>query len=196
MAKIGLNSLSGGGVTNIPTFRAFFVQANFSALIITPLGMSVLPYPVSACVTPNMLVTLLQVVQKAHGLNWIHRDIKPDSIYLDREDASRIILNDWSIAVRADVECDYLCTRLFADGPNALNRHTPENRLELRSLVKTAFCLSKQRIPTVEDYKVAMREYWDRVKLQFSLFRKAMDLADAGTADSYDKLAEMFANIW
>lgn len=191
-----LNSLSGGGVTNTPTFRALFVQASFRALILTPLGMSVLPCPISVYVTPNMLVTLLQVVQKAHGLNWIHRDIKPDNIYLDREDASRIILNDWSSAVRADVECDYVGTRLFADGPNALNRHKPENRLDLRSLVKTAFCLSKQRIPTVEDSAVAVREYWDRVKLQFPLFRKAMDLADAGTADSYDKLAELFANVW
>lgn len=189
-----LNSLSGGGVTNTPMFRELFVQANFSALILTPLGVSVLPCPLSAQVTPNMLVTLLQVVQKAHDLNWIHRDIKPDNIYLDNQNTSRIILNDWSSAVPAGFECDYVGTRLFADGPNALNKHTPDNRLDLRSLVKTVFCLLKQRIPSVEDNEVAVREYWDKVTLQFPLFRKAMDLADAGTADTYEKLAELFVN--
>jgi len=191
-----LTSLSEGGVANIPSFKELHLFADFHALILTPLGIPVLPCPVSADVTPNMLVALLNVVQMAHNLNWIHRDIKPDNIYLVRADTSRIVLNDWSSAVPANVECDYVGTRLFGDGPGANKKHTPDQRLDLRSLVKTAFCLSKQRMPTVEDNDGAVQQYWNRVKLQSPLFRKAMDLADAGTADSYDKLAELFANIW
>ena len=191
-----LTSLSEGGVANIPSFKELHLFADFHALILTPLGIPVLPCPVSADVTPNMLVALLNVVQMAHGLNWIHRDIKPDNIYLDCDDTLRIVLNDWSSAVPANVECDYVGTRLFGDGPGANNKHRPDQCLDLRSLVKTAFCLSKQRMPAVEDNDGAVKQYWDRVKLQSPLFRKAINLADAGTADSYDKLAELFANIW
>ena len=70
----------------------------------------------------------------------------------------------------ANIECDYVGTRLFGDGPppggaaNNNRRHTPAQCLDLRSLVKTAFCLSKQRIPTVEDNDAAVQQYWDRVK--------------------------------
>jgi serine/threonine protein kinase len=54
-----------------------------------------------------MLVTLLRVVQSAHSLNWIHRDIniniKPDNIYLNYYDTSSIVLNDWSSAARCSL---------------------------------------------------------------------------------------------
>lgn len=191
-----LTSLSEGGVINIPSFKELHLFADFHALILTPIGLPVLPCPVGADVTPNMLVTLVNVVKMAHNLNWIHRDIKPDNIFLVRADTSRIVLNDWSSAVPANVECDYVGTRLFGDGPGANNKHTPDRCLDLRSLVKTAFCLYKQRMPTAEDNATAVQQYWDGVKQKAPLFRKAMDLADAGTADSYDRLAELFANIW
>jgi hypothetical protein len=188
-----LTSLSAGGVTNIPSYRELHLCEDFHALILTPLGVPVLPCPVHADLTPIMLVLLLKVVQKAHNLDWIHRDIKPDNIYLDHEDTSRIVLNDWSSAVHSNIECDYVGTRLFGDGPDANKKHIPEQCLDLRSLVKTAFCLSKQRIPTVEDNDAAVHQYWGRVKQQYPLFRKAMDLADTA---SYDELADLFANVW
>lgn len=191
-----LTSLSEGGVSNIPSFRELHFSPDFHALILTPLGVPVLPCPLSADITPYMLVTLLNVVQMAHGLNWIHRDIKPDNIYLARADPSRIVLNDWSSAAPANVECDYVGTRLFGDGPSANNKHRPDQRLDLRSLVKTVFCLSKQRMPTVEDNDGAVKQYWDRVAQQSPQFLKAINFADEGTADSYDKLAELFANLW
>ena len=188
-----LVSLSAGGVINIPSFRELLICENFSSLILTPLGVPVLPCPVHMDVTPSMLVTLLQVVRKTHSLGWIHRDIKPDNIYLDHDDTSRIVLNDWSSAARVNTECDYVGTRLFGDGPGANKKHTPEQCLDLRSLVKTAFCLSKQRIPTVEDDDAAVHRYWSRVKQQFPVFQKAMDLANNA---SYDELVELFTNVW
>lgn len=191
-----LTALSEGGVTNIPSFKELHCFDKFYALILTPLGIPVLPCPVSADVTPSMLVALLNVVQMAHNLNWIHRDIKPDNIYLVRADPSRIVLNDWSSAVPANVECDYVGTRLFGDGPGANKKHTPDQRLDLRSLVKTAFCLSKQRMPTVEDDDEAVQQYWTLVERQSPLFLKAMNFADAGTPNSYLDLTELFGNVW
>jgi hypothetical protein len=188
-----LTSLSTGGVVNIPTYIDLYACENFQALILTPLGVPVLPCPVHADVTPTMSVTLLQVVQKAHSLGWIHRDIKPTNIYLDINDTSRIVLSDWSSAVRANIECDYVGTRIFGDKPGPTNRHVPEQRLDLRCLVKTAFCLSRQRNPIVEDNDLEVQQYWSKIKDQYPLFRKAMDLADAV---KYDELAELFRNTW
>ncbi len=191
-----LTKLREGGVTNIPSFIELHFCDEFYALILTPLGIPVLPCPLSADVTPKMLLTLLKVVQMAHNLKLIHRDIKPDNIYLVSTDTSRIVLNDWSSAAPANVECDYVGTRLFGDRPGPDNKHTPDQRLDLRSLVKTAFCLSKQRMPPVEDNEEAVQQYWNGVKLQYPQFQRAMDFADAGTPSSYSDLAELFANIW
>ena len=190
-----LTSLSTRSVINIPSFREIHICDNFSALILTPVGVPVLPCPIHAVVTPSMCVALLQVVRTAHSLDWIHRDIKPDNIYLDQGDTSRIVLSDWSSAVRANVECDYVGTRLFGDGPDDANnnKHTPDQCLDLRSLVKTVFCMTTQRIPAVEDNDAAVRHHWIGVKKQFPGFRKAMDLADNA---KYDELVEVLMNVW
>jgi len=64
-----LTSLNEKGVANIPSFKELHLFADFHALILTPLGIPVLPCPVNADITPNMLVALLNVVQMAHNLN-------------------------------------------------------------------------------------------------------------------------------
>ena len=51
-----------------PTFREELYSSSdtFHALLLTPLGVPVLPCPIYADVTPSLYVTLLQVVQHAH----------------------------------------------------------------------------------------------------------------------------------
>jgi hypothetical protein len=61
---------------NTPSFRELYSSDFFHTLLLTPLGVLVLPCPIYADVTPSLYVTLLQVVQHAHSLGWIHRDIK------------------------------------------------------------------------------------------------------------------------
>eukprot|EP01035_Chromulina_nebulosa_P027675 gene27675-36429_t len=177
-----LTSLNAAGISNVPVFRELHICDGFNALMLTPIGEPVLPCPAHADLTPTMIAILLETVQEAHSLNWIHRDIKPE-----------LFLIDWSSAARANIECDFIGTRIFGDAPNAYNRHTPDPSLDLRCLVKTVYCLSKQRMPVVRENAADVHEYWARVKYQVPLFRKAMGLADAV---KYDELADLFMNVW
>ena len=69
---------------NTPTFRELYSSDTFHALLLTQLGVPVLPCLIYADVTPSLYVTLLQVVQHTHSLGWIHRDIKPGNVFLDK----------------------------------------------------------------------------------------------------------------
>jgi hypothetical protein len=84
-------------------------------------------------------------------------------------------------------------TRLFGDLRGKMKTHIPEPSLDLRSLVKTVFCLSKQQLPAVEDDDTAVARHWDTVKQNYPTFRSAMDLADTA---NYKALVDLFANIW
>jgi hypothetical protein len=69
-------------------------------------------------------------------------------------------------------------------------KHVPTPELDLRSLVRTAFCLSKQRLPLVEDDTRAVKQYWDGVSNDFFSFAMAMDLADSCDYDNLEKFFE------
>lgn len=191
-----LVELNDNNIANIPiSLDLFSGSESFHALILTPLGVPVLPCPINNPVTPSMIVTLLQVIRSVHGLGWIHRDVKPDNIYFDSRDMSRIVLSDWSSAAKAGIECDYVGTRLFGDPPDIPdrpNKHVPTPILDLRSLARTAFCLSKQRLPLVDDHS-NVGQYWGNVIRDCSLFAKAMDYAGAG---NYDALEHFFRTSW
>jgi len=169
---------------NIPTCLDLVDAPTHCALILTPIGVPVMPYP---SLNPAMLLTLLETVRSAHAAGWVHRDIKPDNILLDEINVSSIILNDWSSAAALNVECAYVGTRLFGDRPS--ETHVPTRQLDLRSLVRTAFCLSKQHLPPLEDNDVAVREYWDRTVQAYPLVGRAMAAANAA---NYENLAICF----
>jgi len=183
----------GRTLSNIPLYRDLYQGEEFCALILTPIGFPVLPCAMQTGITPKMLITLLDVVRVAHELGWIHRDIKPDNIYLDQNDSSRIVLNDWSSAAKQGEECRYVGTSLFGDTPGASGRHTPEPRLDLRALVRTAYCLCRQRLPYVEDKHEAIEEYWAKIAADRPIFSKALEFADA---IDYKGLEELFGNVW
>lgn len=185
-----LNDLSLASVINVPTFKDFYCGRDFLALIVAPVGIPVLHC--SRDISPRMLVALLDVVQTAHSIGWVHRDIKPANIFIDQNDTSRIILNDWSSAARLGKECSYVGTVLFGEKPYPNGRHTPEPRTDLCALVRTAHCLLRQRLPQVEGCtREAVDQYWVSIASCRPTIARALRLADNA---NYAGLKIMFEN--
>lgn len=104
------------------------------------------------------------------------------------------MLNDWSSAARAGEECFYAGTQWFADRPQQNQRHTPCAATDLRALVRTLFCLSKQRLPWVPDHDWGEVEaFWRSIANEYPSFARAMDFASHG---DYDSLQELLTVLW
>jgi len=138
-----------------------------------------------------MLIVLLATLQHAHERQLVHRDVKPDNIYIDRANHSRIILNDWSSAVPINVEYQWVGTKLFSDAPSANSSHTLTVATDLRSLVRTVYCLVRQHMPLCDDDGAL--QFWQRVSNTHPVFVQAMEFAD--NAD-YTGLRGLFGNVW
>ena len=66
--------------------------------------------------------------------------------------------------------------------------HTPDARLDLKSLVRTVHCLSRQRL------LIVAQRYRDNVAYEYSAFRLAMLAADTA---NYDELEQVFCRcLW
>lgn len=116
-----------------------------------------------------MRLDLLDALRVAHTYGWIHRDFKPNNVFVDQMNLSRIVINDWRSAARTDEACPFAGTvLLFADRPNAYNYHVPTAALDLRCLVRTMFCVTKQRLPWVEkvDWET-LEAFWTEVEQSF-----------------------------
>lgn len=191
--KAILERLHSASVGNIPIVEDIFIEETFSALVVSPVGNPVLPCGACEDITPAMMQTLLNVVRQTHRVGLIHRDIKPDNIFLDSNNSTRIILSDWSSAAPTGVETSYVGTPLFGDPPGLFNRHVPTPSLDLRSLVRTAFCLSKQRLPPVDNNHTEAAQYWREIASNYSQFKRALDLASEA---NYDELAILLGTLW
>jgi serine/threonine protein kinase len=143
---VTLELFKSAGLQNVPSVEEHFTNGKFRALALLPIGIPVLP--ASDFITSTMLEQLLTVLEFAHQNNIVHRDVKPENIFLDRTDHSKITLNDWSSAAKIGVNCPYQGTPLY--GEKFCQSHIPSPELDLRCFVKTAFTLSKQRPPAVE----------------------------------------------
>jgi serine/threonine protein kinase len=143
-----------------------------------------------------MLMTLVNVLKHVHKIGFVHRDVKPDNIYIDRKNKQHIILNDWSSAVKMNIECDLVGTILFSDPPTTINsnKHIPLPQLDLHSFVRTVFCLTKQRLPFIEiNEPRQVNEYWQSIENTYCGFEEAMILAEKL---DYDNMVESFRKKW
>jgi serine/threonine protein kinase len=183
-----LRELREAGIQHVP--EPMELLREVPALIVTPIGVPVLPCPIHVRLTNSMFVTLLEVVRVAHRLGWGHRDIKPDNIYLDCGDLTKIVLNDWSSAARLGEVCQFVGTKYFGDRPDEENNHIPHQRLDLRSLVRTVYCLVHQRIQDVNvDEDGAIETFWCNVAQENFAFRQALTFADEM---NYEELSKCF----
>jgi serine/threonine protein kinase len=143
---VTLNLFKSAGRPNVPIVQEELRNGKFRALAVLPIGIPVLP--ASDFITAGMLEQVLAALEFAHQNNIVHRDVKPENIFLDQTDHSKIILNDWSSAARIGVMSPYQGTPLY--GERFCHSHIPSPELDLRCFVKTAFTLSTQRPPAVE----------------------------------------------
>jgi serine/threonine protein kinase len=186
-----LKSLSDEGCQNCPTIVDYYqpTEPLFAALVISPIGVSVLPLYTGAEITPSMLQSLVGAVEMAHRRGIIHRDIKPDNIYLDKGNTGRIILN-WSSAALVGVRCRWVGTRKCADQTDDDGTYTLCRESDLRSLMRTVHCLLKQKLPQCDDSKA--KEYWDKVESNYPCFRRGMELA---IEVNYEDMKKLVINI-
>jgi serine/threonine protein kinase len=182
-------------VKNVPTVIDFIENVQFNALIIAPIGNSVLPCSISVDVTPIMIVSILNVLQQVHELGWVHRDVKPDNIYVDRRNNENIILSDWSSAAKINIDCKWTGTTLFCEFLPFIYFHRPRGSDDLRSFVRTVFCLTKQKYPSIKNKSdpSEVLQYWKSVENAYKGFGEAMKLA---SNEDYDALREVFLNKW
>jgi len=192
--KNHLSQLKVAGVNNIPEVVDIKTDADFAALIVSPVGIRMFD-PQIDFITPDMMVTLVNVVQAAHKINIIHRDIKPENIFIDSKDRKRIILNDWSSSVLLeDKPIRYVGTSLYGDGADNNGMHIPTKSLDIRCLVKTLFSLSRQKPPTVIDN--VYEAYWNDVENKFKQFKVALKLAEGPEGPEYKKLRKLLRKMW
>lgn len=177
-------------IDNVPIIHCRYRTDDLLALVVTPVGLPVLPVS-QYYITPRMILDLLSVLEHVHDrLGYVHRDVKPDNIYLDSADPRKIILSDWSSACEAGATCLYHGTPLF--GEENVFYHTPSFPLDLCSLVKTAFSLFKQTWPPPLSEWSEIQAYWKRVSGDFPGFAKAMKHADRG---DYNKLRKKIVKM-
>ena len=192
-----LNNFHKANIVNVPKVRLFCndPEFHFSVLIISPVGIPVLPCPTGMHITPQMLINILQVLLRVHReMNIIHRDIKPENMFLSHNGSNYdLILSDWSSAVKENKECSYVGTPLYGEKPYENRMHIPSRCLDLRCFVRTAFALSKQCIPAVENTHEEATTYWTNISSDYPQFAHAMTLA---SDCDYDGLSDAFNKIW
>ena len=180
-----LNSI---GVRNIPVVEKFIDFSENYVLIISPVGLPILPTPFNLEMTPQLICTLLEVLKCAHDHGIVHRDVKPENIYLHFE-TSEVILGDWGSAAELGKHCQYEGTPLYGEQKTAY--HTPSAALDLCSLVKTAFVLKQQHNPRCYYPRswTHIEEYWNHIADTFPGFAHLITCANSG---NHAGLRELF----
>lgn len=185
-----LTLLNAAQVQNIPVVEHFLEFPQKCALIVSPVGIPILPAPSNVLITPQLICNLIVVLESAHRRGIVHRDIKPANIYLTAN--NEVILNDWGSAAALQISCKYVGTPLYGEQKTA--EHIPSVALDLCSLVKTAFTLKQQKFPTcrTDDWS-EIENYWHEISRTFPGFR---DLLDVANSENHERLRQHFTSAF
>jgi hypothetical protein len=185
-----LTQLHEAQVPNIPVVEFFFEFPQKCALIVSPVGIPILPAPPNALITPHVICTLLGVLELAHAQGIVHRDVKPANIYLTAN--NEVILSDWGSAAPLQRRCKYVGTPLYGEQKTA--EHTPSVALDLCSLVKTAFTLKQLKSPLCNPrIWIEIENYWNEMSMTFPGFQ---DLLRIAKLENYEMLRDRFTSAF
>jgi serine/threonine protein kinase len=191
--ELTLRQLQAEGVSNVPTVHDTVHSIQYYALILTPVGIPIILASQTNPITQLMALTLFETISHAHRLKIIHRDVKPENIFLDRKDLNRIILNDWGSAVTISDGNDnfpYEGTPLYGRQCIKEQAQVATEALDLHCLVKTLYQIKQQRYPGCGSEWGEIQEYWISVARKFPTFQTLLNCADAGNATELRRYLE------
>jgi serine/threonine protein kinase len=179
---------------NVPKVYNSIDNGRYYALVVSPVGIPIILASQSNIITSVMIVTLLDVLSFAHEkLYLIHRDVKPENIFLNKNNPNQIILSDWGSAAQEGLPCPYQGTPIYGPRENRRQLQIPTKHLDLHCLVKTVYMIKQQRYPPSESEWPEIERYWSRVARMFPNFRSILNLADEGNSAG---LRSYFEGMW
>ena len=163
-------------IENIPKCLGVFpvlVDGQLStkkALVCSPVGDVVLPIKYGRSSRGSHLSDLVTILEQAHRKGIVHRDVKPENIFLVND---TVLLNDWGISCEGSDEfIPWKGTEAYCDPPTRNDTHCPRPASDLRSLVRCAYAM------TVLETEVPRNmDFW-ACRLASGLWKRGMDAAD------------------
>jgi hypothetical protein len=184
-----LLALEQGAISNVPLCWGVYdvlvgdTASDMKALVCYPVGNPVLPVKGGLPIRGKHLSELVRILQKAHDMGIVHRDIKPDNIFVLADDS--ILLNDWGISCpSSDTEMViWEGTRAYCDPPDDGHKHMPTPAKDLQALVRCGYSMMFQETNLPLDMT-----YWT-TRLESGMWLEAMV---AAKSLNYDDLRRAF----
>jgi serine/threonine protein kinase len=155
-------------------------------ILMTSVGLPVMPVETTNRVSGRHLGQLVDVIAASHclgglGAGLCHRDLKPDNLFLvrDEEGKLQLLVSDWGAAVFQDFdhpkEFPWIGTRAYSSPPVSISgSHSPTRATDLTLLIRTAFVLVTVIKPPSKDSE----KHWGRVTAQGTFWGHLLSLAE------------------
>jgi serine/threonine protein kinase len=207
-----LSTLKDVCVTNIPVVVSVAESPEYLALVVAPVGQPIQPSRgATLTLRGKHFSDLVTVLEHAHRLGIIHRDVKPDNIFIHN---GNVILNDWGSACDAGVPTAWVGTRCYSEPPPlitavldsaaesdskesidclAAGEHCPRPSDDLKALVRTAYsCLLRDNLLPPFDDTTEITSYWNARSSPPHYFHELLEYA---LSCDYDNLRLGFERL-
>ena len=184
-----LTKLMQTGESRVPHVHDSVECTSGFVLVLDRVGKTVRPVPGGFPVAGRHLAALVGALHTAHDCGIAHRDVKPQNIFLDSNDA--IFLNDWGSSSALGECAAFVGTRGYCDAPGeagVMVLWTAD--VDLRGLVRSAYAMVAGLAPP-HDHTLA-KEFWAERFAIDSLWTRAMGCANLL---QYDGLAKELSQL-